>query len=99
MNEKRGFFIMKNKAIIILSVLTLLFLIGSVSANDINTTDVSASDTDDVTGAVNVDSTDENYMNDLTDESPHWDDSSGSNVNFSDKNNMDDDLKENEMGN
>ena len=40
MNEKRGFFIMKNKkAIIILSVLILLFLIGSVSANDVNTTE------------------------------------------------------------
>ena len=87
---------MKNKkAIIILSVLILLFLIGSVSASDVNTTDVSASDTDDVTGAVTVDSTDENYVNDLTDESEDLNDSEI----LSESNSNENDLKENEIGN
>ena len=66
---------MKNKkAIIILIVLILFTLISSVSANDINTTEVSAGDTGDVTGAVNVD-LDENYDNDLMDESIDFDNS------------------------
>ena len=90
---------MKNKkAILILSVLILLFLIGSVSANDVNTTDVSASDTDDVTGAVTVDSTDENYANDLTDKPKDLDDLKILNVSSDDDytngNNVENNLKE-----
>lgn len=50
-------------------MLILLFLIGTVSANDINTTEISTSDIDDVSSAVGIDLTDENYDNGLVDES------------------------------
>ena len=56
---------MKNKkAIIILCVLILLFLIGGVSANDINTTEISASDTEDVTSTDNDNLNDNEYLSD-----------------------------------
>ena len=79
----------------------LFLLIGCVSANDINTTEISAGDTDDATGAVNVDSTDENYNNNLIDESTDSYDSEilsvSSEENFTNENNLDNNLKDSEM--
>ena len=76
-------------------VLILFTLIGSVSANDVNTTEVSASDTDDVTSTINVDSADENYAKDLTVESKDLNDTeilSVYDVNYSNENYANNDL-------
>ena len=103
MYEKWGFFIMKNKkAIIILSVLILFTLIGCVSANDINTTEVSTSDIDDVTSTNNVDLNDNKYTNDF-DESSYSDNSeilsTSSDENLSLQDDFDNNNKEDVLGN
>ena len=92
---------MKNKkAIIILIVLILLFLITGVSANDVNTTEISASDTKDVTSIDNDNLNDNDY---LMDESADLDDTKivgvSSDENSTVQTELDNNIKENVINN
>ena len=63
MNEKWGFFIMKNKIIIILSIILLIFVTTTVSASETNTTDTIAINDSNRDDAVNIESTDNVNVN------------------------------------
>lgn len=63
MNEKWGFFIMKNKAIIILSIILLILMTTTVSASETNTTDTIAINDSNRDDAVNIQTTDNENVN------------------------------------